>query len=470
MRNFDRKANAIVLAGFVTALAGAPAAFTQEPRSTAEARRDVGLTIYSGDLCLVREVREIETRSGPFRLLYQDVTTGIDPVTVSVRATGRGGLRVVEQAYTYDLISKSALMEKYVGRTVGYRMEDGSRGTATLLSTHEGYVYDMGGQIVFELPGTLVLDALPAGLSPRPTLAWLLDGARGGRHEIEVGYLTSGLGWRADYVLDLDASDTRAEMGGWVTLDNRSGAGFENAQIKLVAGDVNRVREMVQLRARQVAFAAEEAAFDAQASFEYYTYTLDRRTDLANNASKQIRFFGASGVRVDKSYRLRGNSVRLSPQYRVQEPGPQQASVVLRLQNTEDNNLGAPIPAGIVRVYRQGAERAKEFLGESRIGHTPRDEQLEFEVGRAFDVLGEHVQTDYRRGAERAYEVAFDVKVRNAKDAQVDVRVEEEFMGDWKILNSSLPYEKTNATTATFTVTVPARSETVLRYRAHIQP
>ena len=470
MRRFERSKPWIVAAGIATLCAGARPSASQELTSTADMRRDVSLTVYGSDLCLVRELREIETRDGMFRLRYQDVTSGIQPATVAVRATGRRGVRVVEQSYEYDLISKSQLMEKYVGRQVGYRMKDGSRGTATLLSTHEGYVYELGGQIVFELPGDVVLDALPAGLSPRPTLVWTLDGARAGRQEIEVGYLSGGFGWQADYVLALDVGESKAQLTGWITLDNRSGATFENAQVKLVAGDVNRVREMMQQRFRTAGFAAEAAtSFDEQASFEYYTYTLERRTNLKNNESKQIRFFDATDVQVRKSYHLRGTQVRLSPQFKMQSI-PERVSVMVRLQNSKANNLGAPIPGGIVRVYKDGAEGAREFLGESRVGHTPRDEHLELEVGRAFDVVGEHVQTDYRRGADRSYEVAFDVKLRNHKETDIEVVVEEEFMGDWKILTNSLPYEKTTATTATFKVPVAAGGETVLTYRATIQP
>jgi hypothetical protein len=461
-----------VVFGVLTVLAGAPYTNAQELTSTAESRRDVSLTVYTGDLCLIREMRTVDTRDGTFRLRYEDVTPGINPASVWMQAEDGRALRIVEQSYEYDLISKKRLMQKYVGREVGYRMEDGSRGTAKLLSVHEGYVFDMGGQIVFELPGDIVLDTLPSGLSARPTLVWTLEGERGGRQDVEVGYLSSGMSWRADYVLMLNPDETHGKLTGWMTLENRSGVAFENAQLRLVAGDVNRVREAIAAPPVRVARAAVLEAgpqFQEQASFEYHLYTLQRRTNLENNQTRQILSFDADGVAVSKIYRFRHGPLRPAPQYNTQRR-EEHVGVSLRILNAADNNLGSPIPAGIVRVYEAGTEGARQFLGEDRIDHTPKDELLEFAVGKAFDVVGERVQTDYRRMAERAFEVEFQVKLRNHREDAIDVMVEEQFFGDWKILSSSLPFDKLNATTAVFEVPVDPGGVSVLTYRARVQP
>jgi len=469
MRRFDHAPKWLL--GVMTLVAGSGASDAQDLASTAASRQDVSLTVYNGDLCLVRERRTIETRDGTFRLRYEDVTAGINPATVSLQATGRGAPRIVEQNYEYDLISQATLMGKYVGHTVGYRSDDGARGTAKLLSAHDGYVYDLGGQIVFELPGDVVLDALPDELSARPTLVWTLEADLRGQQDVEVSYLSTGVSWHADYVLALDEPEARGQLTGWVTLDNRSGAAFENAQLKLVAGDVNRVREVMQRLALQSARFTADAMpqFQEQSFFEYHMYTLQRRTNLKNNQTKQVLFFNADGITVSKAYRFHGNPARLSPQYKAAARS-EHVDVLLRLQNSTENHLGLPIPEGIVRVYKADADGAKQFLGENRVAHTPKDERLEFAVGRAFDVVGEHVQTDYRRIADRAYEVAFEVKLRNHKTEAIEVVVEEEFAGDWKILSSSIPFEKASASTATFAVSVGADTETVLTYRVQIQP
>ena len=434
-------------------------------------RQDVSLTIYNNDLSLVRERRKIPTQSGVFRLRYEDVTAGIEPSAVHLQPVGSVPLHLVEQNYEYDLISRGKLMEKYVGRELGYRTKEGTYGRAKLLAANEGYVYDLDGKIVFELPGDVVLDAVPEQLIAKPTLVWTLDGKSSGEREVEVTYLSRGFSWRADYVLLLDPSETKAGLTGWVTLDNTSGGSFRNARLQLVAGDVNRVLPSPAMAKEllMTADARRAPQFEAEAFFEYHLYTLERRTDLLDRQQKQILFFDADGVSVSKGYTLRTvPHILLSPGYRSGDAEP--VEVTLRFQNTKGNGLGQPIPQGIVRVYKRDKEGAAQFLGENRVQHTPKDETLRFQVGRAFDVVSKRTQTDYTRVDENVVELAYEVELRNHKDESVSVEVEESLSGDWKILESSQPHVKKDATTAVFTVAVPAGGKTVLTYRARVRP
>jgi hypothetical protein len=451
-------------------LAAQPAV-AQDVASAAADRKEVSVTIYNGDLSLVRELRSVPVRAGLFRLRYEGVTSGIDPTTVHLAPRG-GALRLVEQNYEFDLISRDKLMQKYVGREVGYRQPDGTLGRARLLAANEGsLVYDLGGKITFELPGPIVLDALPQELSAHPTLVWTLEGERAGTQEVETAYLTSGMSWRADYVLLLDESEKQGGIDGWVTLTNTSGASFADAQMKLVAGDVNRVREALRPspRMEKMAMMADGGAqFQEEALFEYHMYTLQRHTDIRDQQTKQVAFFNAGRVAVDKEY-----TFRAQPHYFVQgwsaPAGAEHVDVTLRFKNSKENGLGNPIPAGILRVYKKDKDGAPQFLGENRVGHTPKDEKLEFAVGRAFDVVGEHEQTDFRRVGERVAEMSYRVKIRNHKSEAVTVRVLENFYGDWEILQSSHPSTKENATTASFNLGVAADGETVLTYRVRIE-
>ena len=453
-------------------LVAGPAA-AQDLASTPEDRKDVSLTIYNGDLSLVREVRTVPVRRGAFRLHYEGVTSGIDATTVHLAGRGAGGVRIVEQNYEYDLISRDKLMQKYVGRAVNYRQPDGTLGQARLLAANDGYVYELGGRIAFELPGPIVLDAIPQGLSARPTLVWTLEADRDGTQEVETAYLSSGLSWRADYVLLLEASEKQGGMNGWVTLTNQSGASFENAQLKLVAGDVNRVREVMYkgmaMDARAtMTMEAPQPQFEEEAFFEYHMYTLQRRTEIRDQQTKQILFFDSGKVTVEKEY-----TFRAQPHYFVQgfrsAPGAEQVEVTLRFENSKANGLGNPIPAGILRVYKEDRDGAPQFLGENRVRHTPKDEKLEFAVGRAFDVVGEHEQVDFRKLGDRISEMSYRVKLRNHKDEPVRVRVLENFYGDWRIEESSHPHTKDNATTASFELPVAKDGETVLTYRVRIE-
>ena len=445
----------------------AGAAQAQDLASGPADRKDVSLTIYNNDLSLVRETRGIPVKKGAYRLRYEGVTSGIDATTVHL--AGRG-VRIVEQNYEYDLVSRDRLMQKYVGREVSYRQPDGTLGSARLLAMNEGPVYEMGGKIVFELPGPVVLDAVPSELSSHPTLVWTLEGDREGTQEVSTAYLSGGISWRADYVLLLDASEKQGGLTGWVTLDNHSGASFENAQLKLVAGDVNRVTPKMRQYAREAmmtADAAMPAQFQEEAFFEYHLYTLQRRADVRDRQTKQILFFESDKVGVEKSY-----TFRAEPHFFMQRFTPQAGSehvnVTLRFANTKANGLGNPVPEGILRVYKQDSDGAAQFVGENRVRHTPKDETLEFAVGRAFDIVGEHEQMDFKQISERVTEVSYRVKLRNHKTEKVSVRVEENFHGDWTILESSKPATKENARTASFVVDVPADGETVLTYRVRI--
>ena len=468
-----QRALAPVAVAVVLAAAPAPTLPRAEDLASSPAdRRDVSLTIYNNDLSLVRERRVVPVRRGVFHLRYEGVTTGIDPTTVHLQARGAGRLGIVEQNYEYDLISRAKLMEKYVGREVGYRLPDGAMGRARLLAANDGgYVYDMGGKIVFELPGTIVLDAVPDELMARPTLVWMLEGDRDGSQEVETAYLSSGLSWRADYVLLLEEDEKRAGLTGWVTLDNRSGASFQNAQLKLVAGEVNRVRDEIR-RMKGVSFATNAAMevrpqFEERGFFEYHLYTLGRRTDVKDNEKKQILFFDAGNVAVDKEYTFRAEPNYFIQGFRLPE-GAERVDVTLRFKNSKENGLGVPVPEGILRAYKKDHDGAPQFLGENRVRHTPKDETLEFAVGRAFDIVGEHVQTDFKRLGERVVEMGYEVKLRNHKTEAVNVRVIENFNGDWTIVESSNPHKKENARTASFVIAVKPDAEAVLTYRVRI--
>jgi hypothetical protein len=442
----------------------------QDLTSAPTDRDDVSVTIYNNDLSLVRERRTVPVKRGTFRLRYEGVTAGIDATSVHLSAVGTGDVQIVEQNYEYDLISRDKLMQKYVGREVGYRQPDGTLGRAKLLAMNEGPVYDLNGRIAFELPGPIVLDAVPAELSARPTLVWTLESEHEGKQGIETAYLSSGLSWRADYVLLLEENETRGAIDGWVTLENRSGASFENTQLKLVAGDVNRVRQQFDrgVATNMAMEMAKAPQFQEETLFEYHLYTLQRRTDIRDQQTKQVLFFDADRVGVEKEYTFRAR-----PHYFVQgfasPPGTEHVEVTLRFRNSKENGLGLPVPAGVLRVYKKDRDGAPQFLGENRVLHTPKDETLEFAVGRAFDIVGEHEQMDYRRLGDRVSEVQYRVKLRNHKDESIRVRVLETFYGDWRILESSAPSQKENATTASFDLPVPSHGETVLTYRVRIE-
>jgi len=279
------------------------------------------------------------------------------------------------------------------------------------------------------------------------------------------------MNWKADYVMVLDEKDEQAGVTGWVTLTNQSGATYRDAQLKLVAGDVQRVSPDPSVRMK-AAMAMEAAAarqdFSEEAFFEYHLYTLDRPTTVKNNEQKQVTLLEAPEFDVDKRLIYYGAAYYYRGQYGQVESNSK-VGVYLDFENSEDNGLGMPLPAGVVRVYKRDASGAQQFVGEDRIDHTPRDERVRIKMGEAFDVVGERTQMDFAVIGDCTTESEWRVQVRNHKDEPVEVELMEPIGADWQILSSSHRAEKLDAHTFRFIVDVPARGETTVTYRVRVR-
>jgi hypothetical protein len=447
------------------------------PVVSRETRSDVAVTIYNQDLALVRDTREMQLPPGESSVRFEDVASRIDPRTVAIRSTtDPDKLSVVEQNYIYDLISPDKLMEKYVGREVELVETDNTLKTqtsrATLLSTNGGYVYRIGDRIAVGHPGRVILPKLPEQLYARPTLLWKLQNAGPPKHNVEVAYLTGGISWAADYVAVVNADDTRADLTGWVTITNQSGARYDDATLKLVAGQVNRAAEPQQMMMEMSAMgkaAAPAPRFAEEAFFEYHLYTLDRRTTIGENETKQMRLLAGSGVALKKTFLIAGQPYWYRSRYGdLGHDLP--VGVFLEFRNDAASRLGMPLPAGTVRLYKQDKSGAGQFIGEDRIQHTPKDEKVTLKIGEAFDIVASRTQTDYRAINLKPYdaEVAFEIRIRNHKDQPVVVTVREPLGGEWKVVESTHTPVKIDVGTLGFEVPVAKDGESVVRYRAQL--
>ncbi len=444
------------------------------PAITRETQKDVMVTIYNGNLGLVKDVREIRLPAGTSEVQFMDVASQIDPTTVHLKSiTDPAGLKILEQNYEYDLLSSAKLMEKYVGKRVRLYQPDGSYHEATLLSTN-GPVYEINGQIHLGHNGRLILPALPDNLVSRPTLAWLLRNQVTAPQRVEASYLTSGITWRADYVLVLNPADTRGDLTGWVTIDNKSGAIYQNAALKLVAGDINRAREprremqVMQTAARAASLDEARRDFASEGFFEYHLYTLDGRTTIKDNQTKQLSLLAAADIGIDKQLIYYG----AQDYYRTSYGTPvsnQKVGVYLEIKNSQANRLGVPLPKGRVRVYKADAGGSQQFVGEDWIDHTPKDEQVKIKMGEAFDVVGERTQRDFRKTGARTWEVEWEISLRNHKKEAQTITVIEPVPGDWQVLNASHPTEKIEAHTLRFRVDVPKEDAVKLVYRVRVR-
>src|SRR5438876_10883024 len=448
--------------------AAAPQAITRDDQ------KDLMVTIYNGNLGLVKDTRETRLDAGMLEVQFADVAALIDPTSVHLKSlTDPTALRILEQNYEYDLLTSAKLMEKYVGKKVRLYQSNGTYQEATLLSTN-GPVYEINGQIHMGHYGQVVLPALPDNLVSKPTLVWLLRNARAAAQRVEASYLTGGITWKADYVMVINPTDTRSDLTGWVTIDNKSGSTYTNAALKLVAGDINRAtdrrREGRVLEKAAMASPASNASrdFREETFFEYHLYSLDGRTTVKDNQAKQLALMSAADVPVDKHFIYYGAADYYRTQYGVPTSN-QKVGVYLELKNSKDNRLGVPIPKGRVRVYKADTSGSHQLIGEDWVDHTPTDEKIKIKMGNAFDVVGERVQKDWKKIGPSLYEVEWEISLRNHKKEPITVEVIEPVPGDWEVLRSTLPHDKVEAFTMRFRVPVAKDGETKLNYRVRVR-
>ena len=362
-------------------------------------------------------------------------------------------------------------MDKYVGKKVKLMTADGNLIEAVLISNNSGPIYQINGQIHLGHPGRVILPDLPENLIPKPTLVWLLASGIQRLQRVETSYLTTGITWKADYVVVLNEKDDGGDLSGWVTIDNKSGTTYPEATLKLVAGDVNRTQSKPEMRMALESSAKKAAApaqFQEESFFEYHLYSLQGRTTIKNNQTKQISLLDAPEISIRKELRFYG----ASQYYRSQLGAPisnQKVGVFLEIANTERQRLGIPLPKGTVRVYKAAADKSLQFIGEDAIDHTPKDEKIKIKMGEAFDVVGERTQRDWKKIAGNVYETEWDVELRNHKKEEAEVTIVEPVPGDWEVLKSSHPYNKVDAHTLQYVVKIPKDGKVTVNYRVRMR-
>ncbi len=444
-------------------------------KSTIENQTSVQLTVYNNNLGLVKDTRKIQLPKGEEELRFMDVAAFINPVTVSVKSLNKPkDFFVLEQNYEYDLMNQNKILDKYVGKNLKIlqwnEYQDRKEVVeATLLSNNDGQVYRINEEIYLGHPGTKILPQLPENLIDKPTLTWLFKNKTSSMHELEVTYLTSNISWKADYVLILDKADIASDLSGWVTIDNRSGTMYKEAQLKLIAGDVSRVSQATPKGAYVMEAMAlrSDRQFEEKSFFDYHIYDLKRKTTIKDNQTKQINFIENSGIKIQKEYRVQGNQSYYSRSYGSGEMN-QSVQVFVVFENTEKNQLGLPLPKGIVRVYKKDDDESLQFVGEDRINHTPREETVELKIGNAFDITSNRKQIDYKKKTKTLHESEWQVALKNVSTKDVTIALEENLYGNWKVLKTSHPYEKINANQIQFDVAVPKGKEVILNYRIQV--
>ena len=455
-----------------------------EQRTTLDDQSSVAVTIYNENLALIKDQRKITLDKGFNKLAFRGVSARMRSETALLRSLNPSiQLHVLEQNFDFDLLTPQKLLEKYTGKQVRLARTNNATGevtieTGTVLSTNNGIVLKVGDKIITNPQGEYIFDNVPDNLRDQPTLVTQLTSSSDKSQTVELGYLTSGLSWKADYVAELNSDETKLDLTGWITLNNQSGTTYNNAKLQLVAGDVNQVQTKLLGRspARFEMMAKSTVANDGMAEeslFEYHLYSLGRQTTLANKQIKQVSLLSTNSVPVTKQFLLRGNDYYYRSS--VGELGQKmKVGVFVEFDNNEQSHLGMPLPKGIVRVYKNDSKGNAQFVGEDGIDHTPKNEDVRLKLGDAFDITADKKQTDFKKAHHYkphnvAYESAYEIELKNAKSKAVTVTVREPVPGEWKILKENYPHQKSASGTAEWQVTIPAESNKILSYRILVQ-
>ncbi len=433
------------------------------------AERSLSVTIYADDLALVQDTREIQIPAGRQRIEFQDVSAKIRPETVSLTCAD---ISIVEQNFDFDLLTPAKLMEKAVGQEVTLVRVNPSNGAETreqaqVLATNGGVVLKIGDRIEVlrddGLPVRVIFDKVPDNLRARPTLSITLSSQRPGARPATLSYLTPGLGWRADYVALFDERESKIDVQGWVTLTNSSGTTYDNAQTLLVAGTPDTVTSseapVYNWRQRQQRSSLQQAGTESgnrERLGDYYLYPLAERTTIANMQTKQVSFLDVHRVPAEHGYEFRND-------WLVTQDKPQSAQTVYSFTTSAHAGLGDQLPAGVLRFYIRDRRGEPQFIGESRIDHTPMGSTLSLSTGDAFDVKVQAIVDKRTQLAPFDWQSDMRYELTNASPKQVVVKVLQlGLYGDARIAAESMKSVRRNAETAEWAVTVPANGKATL--------
>lgn len=450
------------------------------------------VTIYNDGFATVKEDRTLSLAEGVSEVRVTDMSRALEPDSVMLRELSPTpfGVKILEQSFINDPLTEGLLLYQMEGQTLRFeeKREDGTVKEHVGKLIRSGYVPGGGseqpiveeeGAVRFSLPGQPVFEGIDPDAFLKPSLVWQIASKKAGECPIEVAYVTAGMSWEATYSLVAPAEGSdEFDLSGWISLNNHTGKTFENADIKLIAGDVQKVQPQAVNRPRgrakyAMADVFEESMPEERAFDEFHLYTLPRPVLLRNNELKQVEFIRATGVKGNRYYVYNpmvgyrwGGGRNEDPDYGTQ--ADKKVGVRIEISNSETNQLGVPLPKGRMRLYRADSKDGRrEFTGENQMDHLPKNELLKLEMGNAFDLVGERKRVDFTvdTTAKKMTE-SFEIKLRNRKDAPVEIRVIEPLYrcANWKIAVASLPFSKFDANTIEFRAPVPADGETVLTY------
>ena len=438
-----------------------PLLFSSMPALAQSAQGDLAVTIYNNNIALVQDGRILTVPAGRSRQDFPDVSAQIRPETASLAGSG---ITIVEQNFDYDLLSPDKLMEKAVGQTITIVRTNPATGAETreqakVLAANGGIVLQLGGRIEVlrddGLPVRVVFDKVPDNLRARPTLSVTIDAAKAGQVATKLSYLTPGMGWTSDYVMLFDEKTGAADMQGWVTLTNNTGTTYANARTLLIAGGVGGGQNRFNALNATLEQAGTESGTRERLG-DYYLYPLAERTTIAHAQQKQVSFLDVKGAPARKAYEFVNHWLGSSDE-------PRSAVTAIKFSTGKQGGLGDQLPAGTIRVYMRDARGDPQFIGESRIDHTPMGSSLAIRTGDAFDVKVKTVVEERIRLSKQRWQTRMRYTVTNARPEAVTVDIAQDGLwGDVRIPAQSIEGNRVSADRVEWKVPVPANGTTQL--------
>lgn len=429
--------------------------------------KNTSITIYNQGIGVVNEERKLDLKKGANEIFIENVPTNIIPTSVFAEIPNA---QIAEQNYRYDLASFATILNKFIGKEITLISDKDKPITGELISTNsQSVVIRLKDGQLFMIPYfnkyTINVGSLPKGLILRPTLQWNVISDKTAIANLKLNYQTSGMDWNAQYVGVLNKDDNMIDLNAWVSVNNQSGAAFENANVKLMAGDVhinkNEVRYDDALAAksyRQISNLSTAPEFTEKEFMDFHLYTLDQEVTLMDKETKQITLFKKNAIPVKKKY-LVSNST-LTQNY-------ESVAIVVEFKNDEKSNLGIPIPAGDFKINKNDGE-STELVGEDRIGHKSKNDLITLNIGKAFDVKAKIIETS-RKDFKNGYTAEYTVSFKNSKPVDVEVEFKYNmFYGNWEIDNETEKFTKPDSRTALFKIKIAKDSEAELKFKATV--
>ena len=397
--------SAMLFAGDNLAITGAP--------------EEVALTIYGNNLAMISEKRSATIKKpGHVKLMYPGVPSSID--TSSVLASFSQPVRLYSQNYSYDIVSYRSLLKYHLGKTVHYteKKESVEIKEGTLLAVNPLLVREPNFGVIFT-PYQIFFPDIPREMAVKPSLFWNIE-TEAKSLDIGLRYLTRGMSWKSDYTVNL-SDDKNLELNSWITITNNSGADYRDANITVLAGEVNiahpRSRRLYAMR-KTIGMAKESDNIKSEAFSGYHIYPIPFRETIRNKEKKQISFIGKGGIAYQR-YGVNREPVYFSSSSERKLRFDQ----VIAFKNSRENHLGIPLPKGTVRVYQKDRGGRSRFVGSSNISDIPKDEEVKLTIGKYFDISGRERVSSYRQTRTEKH-IGYEITLSNHSGRSTLLKIE----------------------------------------------